>query len=48
MKKLVAHPEWIEFTELDLLDAAKLDAALAGRGFGAVIHFAALKVRRRR
>lgn len=33
----------VEFQELDLLDAAALDAVFAGGGFEAVIHFAGLK-----
>ena len=37
-----AVPEGAEFVEVDLLDGAATAAALAGRGFDAVLHFAAL------
>jgi UDP-glucose 4-epimerase len=37
-----AVPEGAEFVEVDLLDADAAAAALAGRGFDAVLHFAAL------
>lgn len=44
IRALVSKPEWVEFTELDMLDAPALNAALAAKRYGAVIHFAALKV----
>ena len=41
--KLVSQPDWIEFVELDLLDAAALTGVFTAARFSAVIHFAALK-----
>ena len=42
VRALVSQPDWIEFAELDLLDAAALAGVFAAARFSAVIHFAAL------
>jgi UDP-glucose 4-epimerase len=47
IRALVPHPDWVELVEACLVkDAQVLDKLISGHPYGAVIHFAALKVRR--